>query len=119
MKRTAFLFAVLGPLLGIATVYADVPVRGYYRNDGTYVQPHMRSNPDGNPFNNYSTYPNVNPYTGVQGTKHFPRYPSAGSRTGGSSGGSSGDGGRGLAMLAAAVGVGIWLSSSSKSPEQK
>jgi hypothetical protein len=39
-------------------------VRGYYRRDGTYVAPHYRSNPDGNPDNNY-TYPgNVNPYTG-------------------------------------------------------
>lgn len=50
---------------------ADVSVRGYYRSNGTYVQPHYRSNPDGNPYNNWSTYPNVNPYTGVQGTKRF------------------------------------------------
>ncbi|MGD9649653.1 MAG: hypothetical protein AB7G80_09605 [Dongiaceae bacterium] len=33
---------------------ADVRVRGYYRDNGTYVQPHYRSNPDGNPYNNYS-----------------------------------------------------------------
>jgi hypothetical protein len=39
-------------------------VRGYYRRDGTYVQPHYRSNPDGNPYNNYSYPGNLNPYTG-------------------------------------------------------
>lgn len=27
-------------------------VDGYYRSDGTYVSPHIRSNPDGNPNNN-------------------------------------------------------------------
>lgn len=27
-------------------------VDGYYRSDGTYVQPYIRSNPDGNPYNN-------------------------------------------------------------------
>ena len=32
----------------------DVHVRGYYRNDGTYVQPHVRSAPDGIKENNYS-----------------------------------------------------------------
>lgn len=42
----------------------DVHVNGYYRRDGTYVQPHMRSAPDGNPYNNYSYPGNVNPYTG-------------------------------------------------------
>ncbi|MFJ5718149.1 hypothetical protein [Neobacillus sp. NPDC093127] len=27
-------------------------VKGYYRKDGTYVRPYIRSNPDGNPNNN-------------------------------------------------------------------
>lgn len=43
-------------------------VNGYYRSDGTYVQPHYRSDPDGNPNNNYSHKGNVNPYTGKRGT---------------------------------------------------
>lgn len=46
----------------------DVPVRGYFRRDGTYVAPHWRSAPDSSYNNNWSTYPNVNPYTGQQGT---------------------------------------------------
>jgi len=43
---------------------AAVPVKGYYRKDGTYVKPHYRSNPDGNPYNNWSFPGNTNPYTG-------------------------------------------------------
>lgn len=39
-------------------------VRGYYRKDGTYVQPHYRTAPDGNPYNNYSFPGNYNPNTG-------------------------------------------------------
>ena len=51
----------------MATVNADTYVNGYRRSDGTYVQPHHRSNRDGNPYNNYSHRGNVNPYTGERG----------------------------------------------------
>lgn len=51
---------------------APVAVRGYVKKDGTYVQPHMRSAPDGNFSNNWSTVGNVNPYTGAAGTKTTP-----------------------------------------------
>lgn len=51
----------------MATVNADTYVNGYRRSDGTYVQPHHRSDPDGNPYNNYSHRGNVNPYTGERG----------------------------------------------------
>jgi hypothetical protein len=47
----------------------DVPVRGYINRNGTYVQPHMRSAPDGNGYNNWTTRGNVNPYTGRPGTE--------------------------------------------------
>lgn len=46
---------------------ADDYVNPYIRNDGTYVQGHMRSNPDGQSWNNYSHQGNVNPYTGQRG----------------------------------------------------
>ena len=49
-------------------VFAQVHVRGYYRKDGTYVQPHQRSKPDGNPYNNYSYPGNTNPHTGKVAT---------------------------------------------------
>ena len=48
----------------------DVPVQGYTRADGTYVQPYMRSAPDENVYNNWSTSGNYNPYTGQLGTKN-------------------------------------------------
>jgi hypothetical protein len=42
--------------------------QGYVRQDGTYVPPHYQTNPDGNPYNNWSTQGNVNPFTGQAGT---------------------------------------------------
>ena len=57
-----------------ATAGADVHVRGYYRSNGTYVRPHWRSDPDSSFDNNWSTYPNVNPYTGKIGTRRTPSY---------------------------------------------
>ena len=58
-------------LLGavVPAIAGDVFVPGRFRHDGTYVQPHMRSAPDSSFNNNWSTYPNVNPYTGQQGTR--------------------------------------------------
>jgi hypothetical protein len=47
----------------------DVFVEGYYRKDGTYVPPHYRSAPDGDPSNNWSSEGNVNPYTGTVGRR--------------------------------------------------
>ena len=46
----------------------DVFVNGYMKSNGTYVQPHYRSAPDGNVYNNWSTVGNTNPYTGVPGS---------------------------------------------------
>lgn len=44
-------------------------VRGYTRSDGTYVQPHVQSNPDQYRYNNYSSQGNSNPVTGQAGTE--------------------------------------------------
>lgn len=52
----------------------DVYVDGYHRKDGTYVKPHYRSSPDNTRNNNFSTYGNVNPYTGERGTKPRDNY---------------------------------------------
>jgi hypothetical protein len=66
------IFTVVMLVLVITTVAdADVHVNGYYRGNGTYVQPHYRSDPDGLRSNNWSTYPNVNPRTGVRGSRHL------------------------------------------------
>lgn len=46
----------LGVLLAFCgTAHAQVHVNGYYRENGTYVQPYERTAPDGNPYNNYSS----------------------------------------------------------------
>ncbi len=50
----------------------DVYVKPYYRKDGTFVDGHMRSSPDRDFFNNWSTKGNVNPYTGKEGSKYYP-----------------------------------------------
>ena len=75
MKRSITILIVLAIVCAIA-LPADAAVRvsGYFRSNGTYVSPHYRSNPDGNFRNNWSTYPNINPYTGVTGTRRTPSY---------------------------------------------
>lgn len=61
---SGLMLAVLA-LLPLQSALADVWVNGYTRSDGTYVQGHYRSSPDGNPYNNWSYPGNTNPYTGV------------------------------------------------------
>jgi len=55
-------------------LFADVHVKGYYKKNGTYVQPHYRSNPNYTKSDNWSTYGNINPYTGKKGTKRYDNY---------------------------------------------
>jgi len=43
-------------------------VNGYYKSNGTYVNGYYRTTPDNTNNNNYSTKPNVNPWTGEKGT---------------------------------------------------
>jgi hypothetical protein len=63
---------ILIALFALSTIAhaKDTYVHGYSRNNGTYVQPHYRTAPDSNPYNNYSTKGNINPYTGQAGTKN-------------------------------------------------
>jgi hypothetical protein len=60
--------AVLFSFISSSVVNAAVHVNGYYRKNGTYVQPYWRSDPDGNPYNNWSYPGNTNPYTGKTAT---------------------------------------------------
>lgn len=43
-------------------------VSGYYRSNGTYVEPYYRTAPNNTIMDNWSTYPNVNPFTNRVGT---------------------------------------------------
>jgi len=63
--------AILAFAITTAAQAQDVYHQGYYNSYGTYVQPHYQTRPDSTVYNNYSTYPNINPYTGQVGTKHY------------------------------------------------
>jgi hypothetical protein len=48
---------------------AYVKVKGYYRKDGTYVAPHVRSNPNGLKYDNYGYTPSQGLYNDTYGTR--------------------------------------------------
>jgi hypothetical protein len=54
----------------IVGALAQTHVNGYYRTDGTYVQPHWRSSPNNTAYDNWSTRGSMNPYTGQVGTRN-------------------------------------------------
>lgn len=67
------LFSIISACLPYAvSVDAATYVKSYFRKDGTFVGAHFRSNPDHSFLNNYSTYGNINPFTGEKGTKLSP-----------------------------------------------
>ncbi len=66
MKRLLLCLALVATAM---PALADSYVRGYTRRDGTYVQPHVRSSPNGTTLDNWTTRGNVNPYTGQPGTR--------------------------------------------------
>lgn len=75
IKKTLSILVVGFAVAASSTsLQAETWVRGYYRSNGTYVQPHYRSNADDNFWNNWTTYPNINPYTGSYGTRLTPSY---------------------------------------------
>ena len=43
-------------------------VSGYFKSNGSYVNGYYRTMPNGTINDNFSTYPNFNPFTGIQGT---------------------------------------------------
>lgn len=67
MEKFISIIMMLLALTG--TAFADQYVNGYMKNNGTYVQPYHRSEPDNSYNNNYSTRGNTNPYTGQSGTE--------------------------------------------------
>jgi hypothetical protein len=65
MKKTLLVFVLF---IASLSSFSQVPVKGYYRSNGTYVKPHQRTLPNSTINDNYSTVGNVNPYTGKAGT---------------------------------------------------
>jgi len=74
LSRKRILVVFFIALAWTVDLSAQVRVKGYYRKDGTYVQPHYRSSPDGNPYNNWSYPGNTNPYTGKVATGNASTY---------------------------------------------
>lgn len=68
MKKYLLKLSILGLALA-SSAQADTYVNGYYRADGTYVQPYVRSDSNSTNWDNYSTQGNSNPYTGSEGTR--------------------------------------------------
>lgn len=51
----------------LPAIAADVYVNPYTRKDGTYVEGHYRTAPNGSRTDNWGTQPNINPHTGEWG----------------------------------------------------
>ena len=75
MKKIILAICILS--LMATTVWAG-SVRGYYRKNGTYVQPYQRSAPDGYKYNNYgpstNSYDKINPYSRDSDKDGIPNY---------------------------------------------
>lgn len=70
MKKVICIMLMVVSLVAVCSVaFADVYVHSYHRSDGSYVQGHYRSDPDGIESNNWSHVGNVNPHTGERGTR--------------------------------------------------
>lgn len=67
--RIVVLAAALAAIATPVLAQGSNSVRGHIRRDGTYVAPHYRTNPNRTTYDNWSTKPNTNPYTGQQGTR--------------------------------------------------
>lgn len=46
-------------------------VQGHTTQSGTYVAPHMQTNPNNTVRDNYGTAPNINPYSGAVGQRRY------------------------------------------------
>ena len=69
MKHLLTAVALLVAMATADIAWAQQQVDGYFRKDGTYVQPYTRSTPNKSYNDNYSVRGNTNPYTGERGTK--------------------------------------------------
>ena len=57
------------PYAGNQANSSTTSVHGYTKKDGAVVAPYQRTSPNGTQRDNWSSKPNVNPYTGKEGTK--------------------------------------------------
>jgi hypothetical protein len=71
MKKILVSILILGGLFlsSISVAEAVVSVKGYYRSNGTYVAPYVKSNPNGLKYDNYSYTPSQGLYNQTYGTR--------------------------------------------------
>ncbi|MBS1646735.1 MAG: hypothetical protein JST67_05295 [Bacteroidetes bacterium] len=74
MKREILTIAI-ALAATVALAQSSEYVSGYTKSNGTYVQGHRRTVANNTPYDNYSTAPNINPYTGKRGAKHYDNVP--------------------------------------------
>lgn len=73
MRYVALFAALIAAPLAAQTT---TTVKPHIRKDGTFVSGHQRTTPNSTVNDNWSTSPNVNPWTGKTGTKPpAPAYP--------------------------------------------
>lgn len=65
MRYIALFLALVAAPIAAQTV----SVKPHIRKDGTFVNGHQRTAPNSSSADNWSSSPNVNPWTGKQGTK--------------------------------------------------
>lgn len=73
MKKLILIISILTFLFS-TFAWAQRETRGYFKRDGTYVQPYYSTVPNDTPLDNWSTKGNYNPYTGKPGY-HDPNPP--------------------------------------------
>ena len=56
IKITSTLIVASSILATANTASAYVSVNGYFKSNGTYVMPHIRTSPDGYTINNFSAW---------------------------------------------------------------
>ncbi len=76
-KLIASLLLAVVAIAASSSIALAERVRGYYRQNGTYVQPYNRSNGNNTVTDNYSFKGNVNPYTGAEGNNYYRSSPSS------------------------------------------
>lgn len=68
-KKVIILFFAIIFVLPLFKANAYVSVKGYYKSNGTYVAPYVRSNPNGLKYDNYGYTPSQGLYNGTYGTR--------------------------------------------------
>lgn len=69
MKRWMFLVAAALLTTAVQAKGGSHSVKPHIKKDGTYVEGHRQTNPNGTKVDNWSSKGNANPYTGKEGTK--------------------------------------------------